>query len=433
MPDRYDPDFIGDGIRIPLPTFQPSLAHAVLRRPDLRDDVFSDHLNFTLAMNEHTKQLVYSAFNMDQQKLRNLGSDFGKKSWGFPKDIGKENQVGNNFYKDRPESDGSKIYNPYDRGHMVMRHNAMWGTTDTQADKAGKATYIYANASLQHMNLNRGAWFDLETEVVRAFADDANGKLAVFTGPIYGDLDRSVHLSYTQSARIPAGFFKIIAYRSKSSDADKKLGVKAFVIFQDAQFLRDKSGAATIKTDQRYQFTVSEIQDMTGINFGPLLFGRNPLVAREETAAEFGVDDFPERIPVGTMQDVIAEYPDARRGIQGLPDRSIVLHAAMINPIGSETANEWVALFNRSGDAIPVDGWRLVDGQGRSGTLAGTVQPGDTLRVEGDMRGTIRLANTGGSLMLYDADEKIVDHATWSAQDVKRVKEGVAFMFERGQ
>ena len=435
MANGYDPDFIGDGVHIPLPKTPDPLGQSVLTRHALRDGVFSDHVNFTLVMNRHTRQLIYSAFNMDQSQLRALGSDKGVKSWSFPDDIGEENQVGNDFYKDRLGLDGRKVENPFDRSHMVMRHNAMWGATDEIADAAGKATFIYANASLQHKNLNRDEWRALEEDVVRAFGEDANGRLTVFTGPIFGTFDRGVHLSDTQAARVPSAFFKVICYRSKSSDPAKKLGVKSFVIFQDRSVLQDRKGAATVKTDQRYQFTVSEIQLMTGIDFGAQLYERNPLVFTENTARDRvrNISMFPERIPIASLRDAVDEADDTRTGIQGLQNRGVVLQAAMINPIGSEAENEWITLFNRMGDPLSVEGWRLVDGKDREAILTGEIAPGATLRIAGEMRGGIKLSNTGGSLMLRDAEGTIIDHATWTKRDVERVQEGMAYIFERGQ
>ncbi|MCV0427793.1 MAG: hypothetical protein K5905_20240, partial [Roseibium sp.] len=47
--------------------------------------------------------------------------------------------------------------------------------------------------------------------------------------------------------------------------------------------------------------------------------------------------------------------------------------------------------------------------------------------------GTIKLANEGGTLMLKDADGRIIDHVTWAKNDIWRLGEGRAFMFERGQ
>ncbi len=432
----YDPDFIGDGLHVPLPTFDRSLGRSVLRKPGvLRRGIYSDHLHYTIVMNRHTKQLIYSAFNMDQTQLRPLGSKKGKKTWTKDRDIGAENQLGNEFYADRENRAGQKISNPYDRGHMVMRHNAMWGPTDTIADKAGKATFIYANASLQHENLNRDEWRALEEDIVRAFSDDANGRLSVFTGPIYGDLDRSVFLSEAKSARVPSGFFKVICYREKTDNAAVKLGVKAFAIFQDERVLRDRKGAATVKTDRRYQVTISELQNMTGINFGEELYQRNPLFYHNRPRRNriYNVSRAPERIPIGAITDVVERSVDERSQMEKLAERRIVINAAMINPVGDERKGEWISLYNRGDQKIRLKNWRLVDGEGREAEVNGEIETGDALRLHGAGKGKIQLANKGGSLILYDHYDCIIDHVTWSAHDLARISEGMAYLFERGQ
>ena len=171
----YDPNFIGDGIIVPLPKLNNSVKQSVLRKPDkLRKGKFSDHIHFTLVMNEHTRQLIYSAYNIDQSQFRPNVSGEGKRTWRNDKDIGSEHQLGNKYYKDRTDESGQVVLNPYDRGHMVMRFNNMWGATNDESDKAGKATFIYANSSLQHENLNRDEWKALELNIVRDFQHDAN-------------------------------------------------------------------------------------------------------------------------------------------------------------------------------------------------------------------------------------------------------------------
>ncbi|MEP6306171.1 MAG: DNA/RNA non-specific endonuclease, partial [Lentilitoribacter sp.] len=417
MARGYNPKFIGDGIEIPLPKFDTKLARSVLRKPGvLRRGIYSDHQNFTIVMNEHTKQLIYSAFNMDQSLFKELGSKKGKKSWSKAKDIGEENQLGNEFYKDRTTRSGRKIPNPFDRGHMVMRYNAMWGSTKAEADMAGKATFIYANSSLQHENLNRDEWRELEESVVREFSEDANDKLTVFTGPIYGDLDRSIHLSDEKSARVPSGFFKVICYRTKSAKQSEKLGVKAFAIFQDERVLRDRKGAATVKTDRRYQVTISELQDITGIDFGKDLYNRNPLFYhnRRTRNEKYNVSSVPERIPIGAFSDVIEEGKDRRCKIEALSERMIVINAAMINPIGNEEKNEWIALYNRGCAKITLNGWRLVDGQDREVMINAVVESGQVIKLKGRSKGQVKLPNDGGSLILYDNNSCIIDHVTWS-------------------
>ncbi|HED17644.1 MAG TPA: hypothetical protein ENI64_12630 [Gammaproteobacteria bacterium] len=89
-------------------------------------------------MNMYTRQLIYSAYNIDQTKFRPKVSGKGKRTWKIDKNIGPENQLDNTYYKDRKNPAGEEMPNPYDRGHMVMRFNNMWGSTDTESDRAVK-------------------------------------------------------------------------------------------------------------------------------------------------------------------------------------------------------------------------------------------------------------------------------------------------------
>ena len=432
----YDSDFIGDGIRVPLPSFSRKLGQSVLRKGALRDRHFSDHLHYTLVMNEHTRQLIYSAYNIDQTKFRPKPTGAGKRSWRKDADIGAEFQLGNEYYKDRTSTTGRKIPNPYDRGHMVMRFNNMWGDTDGESDKAGKATFIYANSSLQHENLNRDEWKELELDVVRDFQHAVNGRITVFTGPIFGDLDRHVVLSDEDSARVPSGFFKVICFRNKNAATRaERLGVLTFAIFQDDQVLRDKKGAATVKTDRRYQITVKELQILTGINFGAKLFDRNPLFFFDKKLrnTRMNVHSVPERIPVNSESDLIGSATTPRCEVETLAQRRIVLNSAMINPTGNESTGEWVSLHNRGNRKKSVRNWRLVDGQGRVAVLDDSIDAGGSLRLRGRSKGKIKLSNEGGSLMLFDQHGCVIDHVTWSRPQIRRLEEGVAFMFDREQ
>lgn len=427
----YDPEFIGDGINIPLPTFNRSLAQSVLRVPDkLRDGIYSDHIHFTLVMNEHTRQLIYSAYNIDQSRFREKVAGSGKRSWRNDRDIGNENQLDNDYYKDRKDPQGDTIHNPYDRGHMVMRFNNMWGDTDEESNKAGKATFIYANSSLQHENLNRDEWKALEEKIVRDFKHDANDKLAIFTGPIFGDFDRHVNLSDQDSARVPSGFFKVICFRKKESNPREELGVLAFAIFQDDTVLRDKKGGRTIKTNRSYQVTISELQNWTGINFGQQLYDMNPLFYHdlEGRRENYNVPSIPERIPVGS-ETIVSSSEDTRRDIVHMAERRIIINSAMIDPEGNERAGEWISLHNRGSSETNINDWVLVDGQDRRVTLNGNIGAGESLVLRGENKGTIQLSNSGGSLMLYDEHGCLIDHASWSGVQVRRTGEGMAFVF----
>jgi len=433
----YDPGFIGDGIHIALPDplkFSTLLKQSVLKKPNkLREGVYSDHIHYTLVMNRSTRQLIYSACNIDQSKFIRKVPGEGKKSWRKDGDIDKENQLGNEYYKDRKVG-GVKVPNPYDKGHMVMRFNNMWGSSESAVDKAGKATFIYANSSLQHENLNRDEWKAIELDIVRELQDDTNNKLSVFTGPIYGDLDRHINLSDTDSARVPSGFFKVICYRRDSVLDSEKLGVLAFAVFQDDEVLRDKKGGKTVKTNQEYQVTISDIQSWTGIKFDKQLFDANPLFYfdREVRNQKFNVSSAPERIPVRGSENIVVHGDQRRKELQQLKDRRIVINSAMINPKGNESSREWISLHNRGNRRTKVDGWRLVDGQNREAILKGSIGAGESIVFKGKNRGKVRLANIGGSLMLFDKKGSVIDHVTWSISQISRLKEGVAFLFNNG-
>ncbi len=429
----YDPNFIGQGIHIPLPTFNRSLAQSVLRKPGiLRNGLYSDHIHFTLVMNEHNRQLIYSAYNIDQSRFRPKVPGEGKRSWKNDKDIGPENQLDNKYYKDRTNDSGQTIPNPYDRGHMVMRFNSMWGDTNDESDKAGKSTFIYANSSFQHENLNRDEWKALEIDIVRKFQNDDNYRLSVFTGPIFGDLDRHININDRDSARIPSGFFKVICFRKKQTNLGQELGVLAFTIFQDETVLRDKRGGRTIKTNRNYQVTISEIQNWTGLNFGMQLYETNPLFYHdlEERNRRFNVSSLPERIPICDSSNVVSMDDEMRSTISDLSNRKIIINSAMINPIGDERTGEWISLHNRSSENTNVEEWTIVDGKGRKVTLNGNINSGESIKIGGDAKGTIQLSNSGGGLMLYDNVGTLIDHVSWSKEQVKRLEEGIAFLFE---
>ncbi len=433
MQHGYDPDFIGDGIHIPLPTFNRSLARSVLHNAgSLRDEIYSDHIHYSIVMNENTRQLIYSAYNIDQAQFRPKVK--GKRGWTNDKDVGAKNQLNNDYYEDRKNISGVTIPNPYDRSHMVMRFNNMWGATNAEADKAGKATFLYSNSSFQHENLNRDEWKAIEIKIVREFQHSSNGRLAVFTGPIFGELDRHINISDRDSARVPSGFFKIICYKKKNSAPGKALGVLAFVVFQDDAVLKDKKGNRTVKQNTSYQVTISEIQNWTGIKFGKQLYKQNPLFYHdlEKENARHDISFVPERIPLNGSVSVVSDSSAMRNRIQHLSERKVIINSAMINPVGNEKLGEWVSLHNRGNRKINIDNWRLVDGYGREGLLNGSISSGESIRLKGTSKGKIKLSNSGGGLMLYDKEGCVIDHVTWSKKQVGRIVEGFAFMFDTG-
>jgi hypothetical protein len=64
--------------------------------------------------------------------------------------------------------------------------------------------------------------------------------------------------------------------------------------------------------------------------------------------------------------------------------------------------------------------------------LAGHIKSGESLLLDSASSGSTRLANPDGGLMLYDEHGRVVDHVTWSRDDVKLAGEGVAVVLSQG-
>lgn len=442
----YQPDFIGKSLHIPMPRIaDEQLLKEALSRTSLRSSLYSDHLNYTLMMNRETRQLICSAHNIDQTKnidwVEGLTEEQkerydGSKGWTYDADIGEQFQLGNEYYKDKVQSFGVTVENPYDKGHMVMRDNAMWGGSVPEMDEAGKATYIYANAALQHKNLNRSEWQAIEMDIVGELGLDSNGKLCVFTGPIWGPLDRIVHSTETGDiGRVPSGFFKVICFHMKDSPDDNSLGVLTFAVFQDRNVIAQQKGGRIVKTDQRYQITIMELERLTGLQFADEIRQRNPLIYQKETAEreKVVIRHLPENIPIANKDDLILQLAAPREGVLPLTDRPIAINAAMIRPKPGSKVGEWITLFNRTEDDLPVDGWSLRDIKGKAVSLAGTIAAAGTIRIAGDGLGPIKLADSGGNLILRDADGQQIDHVSWTGRAIKKVARGKAYQFEVGQ
>ncbi|HED15457.1 MAG TPA: lamin tail domain-containing protein, partial [Gammaproteobacteria bacterium] len=178
--------------------------------------------------------------------------------------------------------------------------------------------------------------------------------------------------------------------------------------------------------------TIREIQDWTGIRFDKQLYQKNPLFYHDlkDRNSEHSVSFAPERIPVRGTDNIVSDSSHQRKKIEHLSIRKVIINSAMINPKGPQKSGEWISLHNRGNKKIKIDGWRLVDGQGRTGTLTGSIGSGESIKIKGKNKGKVMLSNSGGSMMLYDKENCLIDYVTWSKQQVRRTEKDVAFIFD---
>lgn len=99
----YDIDFLGDGVKAPLPTFGPNLDGDIVRGIHLRDQIYADYPTFSLVMNSRYRSAAFVALNIDQTKLGGRG----KKEWAFDTRIANNLQLNNDYYRKKRMGSGS--------------------------------------------------------------------------------------------------------------------------------------------------------------------------------------------------------------------------------------------------------------------------------------------------------------------------------------
>ena len=87
------------------------------------------------------------------------------------------------------------------------------------------------------------------------------------------------------------------------------------------------------------------------------------------------------------------------------------------DPTGADIPHETVTLLNTTATTITLDGWTLTDSSDRREILTGSLGAGDALRVS--LSSGMRLSNNGGSLVLSDADDSIIDKFQYLKSQVK--------------
>lgn len=417
----YDPDFLGNDISLPLPSFSPAVIGNVLNRLELRDGIYADYINYTIVMNKVRRSALFAALNIDQNQLRDTAR---KKGWDLDTRIGAAYQLDNDYYN----------ANVWDRGHLARRSSLSWGPTVREAKKASDATFFFSNASLQHENFNQDEWLALEDWVKTLMLDD-NGKITEFTGPIYGEFGRMISPNGRPPAETPSAFFKVVCFISSET---KALDVRSFIMFQDSDALANKRGKDFIDF-QRYQVTVSEIELMTGLDFDDLIYEKNPLYFNENEEAQerLNIPEFPERIKVDVPEEMIAK--DEVRDFVVDREMPVYIVAAMVNAAGDERANEWVSIINLSNGDLDLNGWTLSDMRREPLALSTVlkpeeliIRPGQAVRVQ--PVAPIILSNRNGVITLYEAPTEAfpkgrrIDRVSYTKEQASQ--EGVPIIFD---
>ncbi|MEV7566035.1 DNA/RNA non-specific endonuclease [Streptomyces tanashiensis] len=241
----YDETFLGPVVPLPLPV------------RETVETVILPYTHFTVVFRPDRRLAASTAVCIEGRELL---LDTGREDvWEYDPRLPEERQAGNDVYRN----------NSLDRGHLVRRLDPVWGDRATAA-LANADTFHFTNAAPQADVFNQGKelWQGLENYLLdHAAAYDR--KLTVLTGPVLQDSDPPY-----RGVQVPLRFWKVAAFVQ-----DGALAAAAYVLDQSPDLSRDAERAlagATVGAPpplgpfRTYQVPVSDVAELTELEFGPL-------------------------------------------------------------------------------------------------------------------------------------------------------------------
>lgn len=241
----YDEAFLGPVVPLPLPV-RPGIETVSLR-----------YTHFTVALRPDRRLAAATAVCVDGHGA--LEDVAHGDVWEFDPRAPEEQQAGDEIYRN----------NSLDRGHLVRPPDPAWGPSD-DAHRAAADTFHFTNAAPQADVFNQGRkiWQGLENHLLDHTAV-FDRRLVVLAGPVLQDSDPPY-----RGIQVPLRFWKVVAFMQ-----DGALAAIAFVLDQSPDLSRDadralvgaKAGAPPpLGPFRTYQVPVSDVAEITELEFGPL-------------------------------------------------------------------------------------------------------------------------------------------------------------------
>jgi endonuclease G len=240
----YDPHFLGNGLRVPLPTVRDKAN--VLRFPFAGNPraVELKYTHFSVVMHQSRRLCFFSAVNIDGSASRRSK----RAGWRLDPRIAETAQIKGECYGNPPR---------FSRGHMTRREDPVWGDDD-EAMRANADSMHVTNTVPQMQAFNAPVWLGLE-DYALAHARRDRMKLCVITGPV---LQAGDPVQF--GVQIPRAFWKVIAF---VHDATGNLSVTGYSISQEDFLKPDEFVFGAYETHQR---SLRWIEQAVGVSFGAL-------------------------------------------------------------------------------------------------------------------------------------------------------------------
>jgi endonuclease G len=241
----------------PMPKLSDKLKNKVARLIDNPNSYTLKYFHYSSIFHAVRRMPVVSAINiLGKKRFDEL--DGRNDNWFRDRRIDLDVQLTDDFY----------AYSGFDKGHMVRREDAEWGTPMSFAEKAANYTCSYANACPQVPDLNRnifgyhGDWGKIEGEILENGVKNESGdqsRICVYNGPIFASDDQ-----HFKGVQIPLRFYKIVVWRNVSNE----MRTTAFILSQEK--LVSAIEWEELRFDQifkEFHTSVANIESLTGLTF----------------------------------------------------------------------------------------------------------------------------------------------------------------------
>lgn len=221
-PENNDKDADNICLELAIPKFTKSTKNQVI-----------EHIGYTVSYNEQRRNPNWVAYELTGEEVDGKEP---RASKFVPDPLVNGRQAVDNDYK----------HSGWDRGHHAPAADMKW------SKQAMEESFYLSNISPQNHNLNSGVWKNIE-ELTRYNAQKYN-KILVVTGPVFTD---KKGLGYIGDNRvlIPNAFYKVLlAYDGGYT------GIGFYC-----------ENVAGKKKLDHYAKSIDEIEEITGIDFFPLL------------------------------------------------------------------------------------------------------------------------------------------------------------------
>ena len=91
----------------------------------------------------------------------------------------------------------------------------------------------------------------------------------------------------------------------------------------------------------------------------------------------------------------------------------ITLYEILPNPVGADSRNEWIKIYNSSGQDVNLFSWRIKDASGKTFVFQQKEIGSNSFLTIPSKQTKIALNNNGDSLFLYDQNNNLIDRASY--------------------